>query len=189
MSEQQLNNSKQNNKRLTTRLIGVVAGMFLFGFALVPLYDVFCEITGINGKTRGQAIYKKAAVDKSRLVTISFIANVNRGMPWEFKPLVTSMKVHPGELNEVKFYAKNRSSKDIIGQSVPSVSPGQAALYLNKTECFCFDQQTLLAGQEIEMPMKFYIDADIPEDVTQLTLSYQLFNITDAVNTAVGAAK
>ena len=177
------------NKKLVKRLLGVVAGMFVFGFALVPLYDVFCEITGINGKTRGQAIYQDAKVDKKREVTISFIANINRGMPWDFKPMVNSMKVHPGELNEIKFYAKNRSSKDIIGQSVPSVSPGQAALYLNKTECFCFDQQTLLAGEEIEMPMKFYIDADIPEDINHLTLSYQLFNVTEAVESAKVAAK
>lgn len=178
-----------NNKKLVLRLLGVVAGMFLFGFALVPLYDVFCEITGINGKTRGQAIYQKTEVNKDRIVTISFIASINRGMPWDFKPMVKSMKVHPGEMNEVYFYAKNRSQNDIVGQSVPSVSPGEAALYLNKTECFCFDQQTLLAGEEIKMPMKFYIDADIPEDISHLTLSYQLYNVTEAAQSAAVAAK
>ena len=180
---------QDKNKQLILRLLGVVGGMFIFGFALVPLYDVFCEITGINGKTRGQAIYQKETVNKDRLVTISFITNVNRGMPWEFKSLKSSMKVHPGELNEVMFYAKNRSQQNIIGQSVPSVSPGEGALYLNKTECFCFDQQTLLAGEEVEMPMKFYIDADLPEDISHLTLSYQLFNVTEAVQSAAGAAK
>ena len=175
--------SNKDNKKLVLRLVGVVAGMFVFGFALVPLYDVFCEITGINGKTRGQAIYQKTEVDSQREVTIEFIANTKRGMPWDFKPMVTKMKVNPGELNEVRFYAKNRSGEDIVGQTVPSVSPGEAALYLNKTECFCFDQQRLAAGEEIEMPMKFYIDADIPEDISHLTLSYQLYNVTEAVAT------
>ncbi len=177
MTEQAL-----ENKKLIKRLIGIVAGMFLFAFALVPLYNVFCDITGINGKTRGQALYQDVDIDKSRVVTVEFLTNVNRGMPWKFESELKSIEVHPGELNEVIFYAKNNSKFDIVGQSVPSVSPGEAALYLNKTECFCFDQQKLLAGEDIKMPMKFFIDADIPEDITRLTLSYQLFNITDAVN-------
>jgi len=174
---------KTKNKSLVLRLLGVVLGMFLFGFALVPLYDVFCEITGINGKTRGQAIYQKTEINKTREITISFITNTNRGMPWDFKPLTNVMKVHPGEMNEVRFYAKNRSQEAVVGQSVPSVSPGEAALYLNKTECFCFDQQLLAGGEAIEMPMKFYIDADIPEDISHLTLSYQLYNVTEAAVT------
>ncbi len=172
----------QENKKLTKRLIAVVGGMFLFAFALVPLYNVFCEITGINGKTRGQVLYKEVEVDKKRIVIVEFLTNINRGMPWEFGSKVKSMEVHPGELNEVVFYAKNRSKFDIVGQTVPSVAPGEAALYLNKTECFCFDQQRLVAGEEVEMPMKFYIDLDIPKDISRLTLSYQLFNITDSVN-------
>lgn len=180
---------KVENKKLVLRLFAVVGGMFLFAFALVPLYNVFCDITGINGKTRGQALYQNVEVDSERVVIVEFITNVNRGMPWEFEPRVKSIKVHPGELNEVRFYAKNRSKFDIVGQSVPSVSPGEAALYLNKTECFCFDQQRLVAGEEIEMPMKFYIDADIPEDITRLTLSYQLFNVTDSVKFETVAIK
>lgn len=172
----------QENKQLIKRLVAIVAGMFLFAFALVPLYDVFCEITGINGKTRGQALYQNVDIDKSRVVTVEFLTNVNRGMPWTFGARVKSIDVHPGELNKVMFYAKNRSKSDLIGQTVPSVAPGEAALYLSKTECFCFDQQTLLAGEEVEMPMIFYIDAEIPKDITRLTLSYQLFNITGSVN-------
>ncbi len=180
---------KDENKKLILRLIAVIGGMFLFAFALVPLYNVFCDITGINGKTRGQALYEKVKIDKERIITVEFLTNINRGMPWEFKSMVKSIEVHPGELNEVRFYAKNRSKFDIIGQSVPSVSPGEAALYLNKTECFCFDQQRLNAGEEIEMPMKFYLDTDIPEDITRLTLSYQLFNITESVNIEAVATK
>jgi len=171
---------EKDHKKLIIRLIGIVAGMFLFAFALVPLYNVFCDITGINGKTRGQALYQNVEIDKKRVVTVEFLTSVNRGMPWEFRPMVKSIEVYPGELNEVKFYAKNRSKSDVIGRSIPSVSPGEAALYLNKTECFCFDQQFLAAGQEVEMPMKFYLDTDLPEEISRLTLSYQLFNITDS---------
>lgn len=178
-----------DNKKLVYRLVGIIGGMFLFAFALVPLYNVFCDITGINGKTRGQALYQDVEINKKRQVTIEFLTNINRGMPWDFGSKVKSMVVYPGELNEVRFFAKNRSKNDIVGQTVPSVSPGEAALYLNKTECFCFDQQVLAAGEEVEMPMKFYIDADIPEDVTRLTLSYQLFNVTDSVKTESAATK
>jgi len=185
MTEQMPN----SNKKLIVRLGAIIAGMFLFAFALVPLYNVFCDITGINGKTRGQALYQDEKIDKKRVITIEFLTNINRGMPWEFKSMVKSMKVHPGELNEVRFYAKNRSKLDVIGQTVPSVAPGQAALYLNKTECFCFDQQPLAAGEEVEMPMKFYIDADIPDDIHRLTLSYQLFNITEAAKAGSVATK
>jgi len=180
---------KETNKKLILRLVAIIGGMFLFAFALVPLYNVFCDITGINGKTRGQALYESVEIDKKRVITIEFLTNINRGMPWDFKSQVKSMKVHPGELNEVRFYAKNRSNADIVGQTVPSVAPGQAALYLSKTECFCFDQQPLAAGEEAEMPMKFYIDADIPEHIHRLTLSYQLFNVTEAANTEAVATK
>jgi len=177
------------NKKLITKLLALVGGMCLFVVALVPLYNVFCEITGINGKTRGQALYENVEIDKKRVVTIEFLTNINRGMPWEFGSTMKSIEVHPGELNEVRFYAKNRSKFDIVGQTVPSVSPGEAALYLNKTECFCFDKQRLTAGEEVEMPMKFYIDADIPEDISRLTLSYQLFNVTDAAEAGSVATK
>jgi cytochrome c oxidase assembly protein subunit 11 len=173
------------NKALVKRLVAVVAGMFAFAFALVPLYDVFCDITGINGRTKGQALYKEVKIDAERLITIDFITSVNRGMPWEFHPMQKSVQVHPGELSEVKFYARNKSGKAIIGRSIPSISPGEGSLYLSKTECFCFDQQPLAAGEEAEMPMKFYIDPDIPKHITRLTLSYRLFNVTPEDKVAV----
>jgi len=180
---------QQKNKKLIKQLLILVGGMCLFVVALVPLYNVFCDITGINGKTRGQALYQNVEIDKERIVTIEFLTNVNRGMPWDFEPRMKSIEVHPGELNEVRFYAKNRSKFDIVGQSVPSVSPGEAALYLNKTECFCFDKQRLAAGEEVEMPMKFYLDTDIPKDITRLTLSYQLFNVTESTKLEMAASK
>ena len=176
--------AKEQNQKLITRLLGIVAGMFAFGFALVPLYDVFCNITGINGKLQGQALYQNVKVNPERQVTVEFLTNISRGMPWEFKSMVASVVVHPGELKEVEFYARNPSSQDIVGQSVPSIAPGEASLYLHKTECFCFAQQFLVAGEEVKMPMKFYLDPDIPEHIDRLTISYQLFNVTDAAQVA-----
>ena len=99
-------------------------------------------------------------------------------MPWEFGSKVKSMVVYPGELNEVRFFAKNRSKNDITGQTVPSVSPGEAALYLNKTECFCFDNQTIAAGETVNMPLSFMLNPRLPPNVNLVTLSYTFFDIT-----------
>jgi cytochrome c oxidase assembly protein subunit 11 len=167
-------------KRLVLRLVGVVVGMFAFGFALVPLYDVFCEITGANGKTAGQ--YTDAQVqevDTSREITIQFLTNNNADMPWEFRPAVRKLVVHPGEVNATEFYARNPSLKKMMGQAIPSVTPFHAAEYLHKTECFCFDQQQLAGGEAIDMPLQFIIDSDLPDDVTTLTLSYTLFDVSE----------
>ncbi|WP_163936503.1 cytochrome c oxidase assembly protein [Paraferrimonas sp. SM1919] len=168
----------------TPKLIGIllaaVVGMFGFGYALVPLYDVFCEITGINGKTAKEAIvYEAGYVDEKRLVTIEFIANVSPGMPWDFAPEVKKIQVHPGELKQVSFIAQNQISEMTLGQAVPSVSPGLAALYFNKTECFCFQSQQLTAGASVNMPLIFFIDPALPEEIKTLTLAYTLYNISD----------
>ena len=174
-----MSNQASQNKKLTLRLLAVVVGMFGFGFALVPLYDVFCDITGINGKTENRAaVRQNVEIDTSRLVTVEFIARTNSGMPWEFRAETQRIKVHPGEINTVAFYVRNPAHSNIIAQAIPSVSPGQAALYLNKTECFCFNQQPLKAGQEAWMPMSFYVDASLPEDITYFTLQYTLYDVT-----------
>lgn len=166
--------------KLVAKLLLTVVGMFGFGFALVPMYDVFCEWTGLNGKTGGRYEYTEATagINKDRLVTVQFAASNNSGMAWEFGPMVSQVQVHPGELTEVKFYARNPASTRIVGQAVPSVVPFVAADYLRKTECFCFTQQVLEAGEEIEMPVFFYVDAAIPANVTKLTLTYTLFDVT-----------
>ncbi|MBN4075081.1 MAG: cytochrome c oxidase assembly protein [SAR86 cluster bacterium] len=173
-------NQPPKNSRLVQKLLLGAVGMFGFGFALVPLYDVFCDITGLNGKTGGRYAYEAAEVEvnEERLVTVQFRAMNNAGMSWQFEPMVRQVEVHPGELTEVMFYARNPSSSTIVGQAVPSVSPFRSADYLHKTECFCFSQQTLLAGEEIDMPLRFFIDQDIPEEITKLTLSYTLFDVT-----------
>lgn len=171
-----------DNKRLITTLILVVVGMFGFGFALVPLYEVFCDITGINGKTSGEVAAVSRTVDEQRVVTVEFIARVQGDMPWEFKPMVNRLKVHPGESRQVAFYAKNLSGDATVGQAIPSVSPGQGALYFSKVECFCFNQQPLEAGEEAELGLMFYLDPALPPDIHTVTLSYTLYNITDKVS-------
>ncbi|MBY5994040.1 cytochrome c oxidase assembly protein [Ferrimonas balearica] len=173
---------RPNNARLITTLVAVVVGMFGFGFALVPLYDVFCEITGINGKTSGEVAAQSSQVDPDRVVTVEFIARVQGDMPWEFKPVVNRLKVHPGESRQVAFYAKNLSGADTVGQAIPSVSPGTGALYFSKVECFCFNQQPLAAGEDAELGLLFYLDPALPPEIQTVTLSYTLYNITDKVS-------
>lgn len=167
------------HRSLMIKLVIIVIGMFGFGFALVPLYDVFCDLTGINGKTDNQAnTYSAVMLDESRFVTVEFLTRTHTGMPWAFSSQTQKVKVHPGQLNEVTFYVRNPSNKAMVAQAIPSVSPGRAALYLNKTECFCFNQQPLSAGAEAEMPMRFYVDPQIPKDITYFTVQYTLFDVT-----------
>lgn len=167
--------------RMVWGLVLVVCGMFAFGYALVPLYDVICEITGLNGKTGRVAVDQQnsedTTIDAQRLVTVEFVASVNSGLPWTLQPGVSSMRVHPGALNDAVFYAENLSRETLIGQAVPSVAPGPAAKYFNKTECFCFTQQTLEGGQERAMPVRFIVDPKLPAHIKSLTLSYTFFRI------------
>ena len=167
-------------KSLVARLLLITVGRFGFGFALVPLYDMFCDITGLNGKTNAEAFIPLAdLIDTSREVTVQFVATNNDYMPWEFKPEVFKIKVHPGEETVTTFYAKNPSSKAMMAQAIPSVSPSRAASYFLKTECFCFNQQQLAAGEAIDMPLRFIVDRDLPSNVSTITLSYTLFDITE----------
>jgi len=172
--------SISNNARTVKKLLVAVMAMFGFGFALVPLYDVFCDITGLNGKTNTTGVaYAATSIDKSRLIKVQFITRNAQGVPWKFEPLINEISVYPGEMKVVKFYAKNLSDHDIIGQAVPSVSPGLGANYFNKIECFCFTQQPLKAGEDVEMALQFYVDQELPSEIKTLTLSYTLYDITD----------
>ena len=171
----------QQNKKMVTKLMIIVVAMFGFGFALVPLYDVFCDLTGLNGRTSSTAaVYESVDIDQSRLVTVSFITRTNTGMPWHFSVETQQVKVHPGEINQVNFSVTNPTNRVIVGQTIPSVSPGTAALYLNKTECFCFEQQILKAGEQVTMPMRFFVDPQIPQDITYFTVQYTLYDVTTA---------
>ena len=176
------NDRKQANQRVVKRLGIAAVLMFGFGFALVPLYDVFCDITGINGKT-GRIEQEEAlsqVVDEDRLVTVEFLATVHSDLPWEFRPMVRKIKVHPGEITEVNYYARNKTDKLVAGQAVPSLAPGLAAKYFNKTECFCFTRQTLGPGEGKEMPLRFVVDPALPENVRTVSLSYTFYQ-TEAV--------
>lgn len=172
--------TQPDNTRIVRRLLLTVVGMFAFGFALVPLYNVFCDITGFNGRfTDGQAAANTKAVDTSRTINVQFITRVNKGMPWGFEPEVHSVRVHPGETKVVNFLASNPTGQDMVAQAVPSVAPGEASLYLNKVECFCFNQQPLTAGSDTAMPMQFYLDPEIPEHIHTVTLSYTMYDVTE----------
>jgi cytochrome c oxidase assembly protein subunit 11 len=172
-----MTDNSEDNKKVIRKLLFVVVGMFSFGFALVPLYDVFCDVTGLNGKTDGEQYVaaEPVKVDTTRNIRVEFLANLNDGMPWKFKPLTYEMTVHPGETAKVEYMAKNVTDKDIIGRAVPSVTPGLASSHFKKTECFCFTEQELKAGEEKIMPVIFMIDPDLDQDIHEVTLSYTFF--------------
>jgi len=166
--------------KLIIKMVLVSVLMFGFAFALVPLYNIFCEITGLNGKTSGQVeseVLKTQVVDENRIVTIQFDGSVNSELNWEFRPTEFEMKVTPGKLYKTEYYAKNLSNHDVTGRATYSVSPGKASLYFNKTECFCFTEQTLMANEEVIMPVTFIVDSKLTEDVNIMTLSYTFFKL------------
>jgi cytochrome c oxidase assembly protein subunit 11 len=173
------------NARTLTKLIVVTLGMFGFGFALVPFYYKICEATGINSGDE-QSLVKNTQVDTSRWVTLEFDANTNSNLPWQFKPLQRSLKVHPGQLVQVEYEVANNSDQAIVGQAVPSYGPARAAAFFKKIECFCFTPQTLAAGERRTMPVLFVLDPSMDKDVQTVTLSYTFFN-ADLKAQATGA--
>ncbi len=177
MMDPQARGLKAANRRLIRRMLFVVMGMFGFGYAMVPIYDVFCEITGLNGKT-GTAAEASLGfdVDEARTVKVEFIASLNQSMPWEFRPTVKQMRVNPGRIYEMSYFAANRTDKPMTGQAVPSVAPGAAASYFKKTECFCFTQQKFAPGEAKAMPVRFVVDPALPKHINTLTLSYTFFD-------------
>jgi len=172
---------RSNQTKHLILLSSLAVGMLGFAFALVPLYAIFCEVTGINGKSYEQEVSAPAAnlQISEREVTIQFLAQVGRGMPWEFRPVDSQMKVRLGEINLTSYYARNHAAQAVTGQAVPSVSPGFGASYLHKIECFCFTQQHLEAGEDQQMAIRFYIDEELPEEIKTLSLSYALFKVPD----------
>ncbi|CAK2459123.1 cytochrome c oxidase assembly protein subunit 11 [Vibrio crassostreae] len=174
---------KRSTKKLTGYLVLSVVAMFGFGFALVPLYDVMCEALGINGKTNTVSAVQPQGMqpDYSRTIRVEFMSHIKPDMPWTFSPEVRVLEVHPGEVVQTNYIAKNLSGASLVGQAVPSVSPGMGATYFNKMECFCFNQQPLDGFKSANMGLIFYIEPDIPDSIHTLTLSYTLFNITSEV--------
>ena len=163
-------------------LIAIVVGMFAFGFMLVPLYSVFCEVTGLNGKTSGQYLGPMTEVaGNSRTVKVQFVANRNDNLPWQFAPQHEQIELTLGERKQTFFHVMNTYNTKVVSQAIPSVSPSAAASHLHKIECFCFQQQTLQAKEGKEMSLIFFIDSDLPPEINKLTLSYTLFDITESV--------
>lgn len=184
-SEQQSNLTRRNKRAAVGWALVAMAMIGFVFFILVPFYDVFCKALGLGDRTadyvnQQQKIKSVAEVvrpiDESREVKVQFIASNNADIGWEFRALTTEIKVHPGALNEVRYYAKNTSPESMIGQAVHSVTPSQAEPYFHKTECFCFTNQPLKSGEEKEMPLKFVIDRDLPKNIQTITISYTMFN-------------
>lgn len=163
----------------TLRRIALISvGSFVFAFSMVPLYNIACEkVFGIKlekGPT-GQAQMAGVRPDAKRSVRVQFDGTVNSKLPWAFAPKQLTMDVQPGKQYEALYVARNQSQEAIVGQAAPSVAPVQASSFFNKTECFCFTQQTLLAGEERLMPVRFIVDPALPGDVSTITLSYTFY--------------
>jgi cytochrome c oxidase assembly protein subunit 11 len=180
------------NQRTALKLSAVVLGMFGFGFALVPLYDVICEVTGLNGRSANLLMEAETvehrAVDDSRTVTVEFIGIVNQGLDWHFAPEVARMEVHPGQQYVMNFVATNRRDAESIGQAVPSVAPSVASRHFNKTECFCFSRQVFGPHESREMPVAFVVDPRLRKDVGVVTLAYTFFELHDVAQQAATSA-
>ena len=170
-----LNLAKQQRGQLTLSLVVLIVVMFGFGYMLVPIYNVLCEITGINGKTSNVAATVIEKPDTNREISVEFMSAINASGAWIFEPETTRMDVHPGKLYTVLYTARNELSEERVAQAVPSVAPGAAAKYLRKTECFCFTEQAFLASEEKAMPVTFVVDPELPAHVDTITLSYTIF--------------
>lgn len=168
---------KKANRSLTRQLWIFAAGSFAFGFALVPLYDVICDVTGYGDRTKlVEASSFTAPEDKNRLVTIELLSDSPAIGDWEFRPAVGSIEVHPGRLSEAKFYARNLRKQAVVAQAIPSIAPLQATKYFHKTECFCFTPQPFDAQQERELTVRFIVDPKLPVNIDRLTLSYVMYD-------------
>ncbi|MDB5875250.1 MAG: cytochrome c oxidase assembly protein CtaG/Cox11 [Ramlibacter sp.] len=188
---------RTENIKMVGKLAVVAAGMFGFGYALVPIYKHICEMTGINilslserqvpgGSSTGGDVKLNTQVDTSRTITVEFDAN-SRG-PWEFKPALRSVQVHPGELATVMYEFQNVQNRRMSAQAIPSYAPNQAAAHFNKIECFCFQQYTLEPGEKKQWPVAFVIDPRLSKDVTTITLSYTFFEVGGKMPAAPTAA-
>jgi cytochrome c oxidase assembly protein subunit 11 len=168
---------KKANRSLTRQLWIFTAGSFAFGFALVPLYDVLCDVTGYGNRDRlVQASTVIEAPDENRLVTVEFLTDAPTFGDWEFRAEAVSLEVHPGRLYEATFYARNLRLLPVVAQAIPSIAPLQATQYFQKTECFCFTPQPFDAKQERELKVRFIVDPKLPVNIDRLTLAYSMYD-------------
>jgi len=175
------NNTKVTNVLMLKKLLIFTLIMFAFGYALVPFYEKFCEVTGINNLLKPDVLSKDSWVDEGRWLAVEFDANT-RGLPWSFKSLQNSARIHPGESIEVMYEITNNSDREIAGQAIPSYSPRYLEKYLKKIECFCFTKQVLKPNETRQMPVQFVIEPDLPADINTVTISYTFFELPEGVN-------
>ena len=176
-------NLTQYNRQMLVKLAVISVAMFGFGYALIPMYRVLCEVTGINvvtsknnyGTRAVHATSKNTQVDESRLITVEFDSNTQG--PFRFRSVKNSMQVHPGEMIQVVYEVVNTQNRNISAQAIPSYAPMQATEHFTKLECFCFDEQTLKPNESREMPVVFIIDPALPKGIKNITLSYTLFEV------------
>jgi cytochrome c oxidase assembly protein subunit 11 len=189
MSDMNQNNGRPSHRKLVRKLILLAIGMFGFGFAMWPLYGVFCDLTGLGG--RGVKVMESSGVlEKSdRQVKIRFDATVNSGLPWVFQAQQKSATVTLGEMSEAMYLAMNPNDNAMAGQAIYNVTPPEASLYFVKTECFCFTRQVLQGNESKEMPVYYFIQPDLPEHIKEITLSYTFYRNenADAVALSSGA--
>jgi cytochrome c oxidase assembly protein subunit 11 len=167
-----------DNRTTLVKLAAIAVLMFGFGFALVPLYKKFCEAAGVYDLQKPDQV-RNTQVDESRTLTVQFDTST-RGLPWEFRALTRSVRVHPGQMVQVVFEVSNTSDTSIVGQAIPSYGPQVAAQYVKKVECFCFARQEVKAGERRQMPVQFVVDPALPADVSTITLSYTFFELPGA---------
>ena len=170
----------QGSKKTIRTLCFAVLGMFTFSFALVPLYNVFCEVTGLNGKIELRATNDtNIEIDNGRDVSIQFVSHNNEEMPWTFEPSEDNIKIKTGKYHTATFYVKNPTNSTMIAQAIPSVAPSNAASHLKKLECFCFEQQELAPGEDALLPVRLIFDDKLPSSINSVVLSYTIFDVTD----------
>lgn len=166
-----------SNHQMLFKLATCAVLMFGFGFALVPMYRIICEVAGLNNLLKPDVVAENTQVDTSRTLTIEFDSNLHNNLPWTFTPVEKSVRVHPGALTQITYEVRNRSDRAVTGQAIPSYGPQLAGRYFKKLECFCFTQQTLAPGETRQMPVVFVIEAGLPQDVGTVTLSYTFFEV------------
>jgi len=174
---------RRENVSLTVKLLAMAAGSFAFGFALVPLYNVLCSVTGYGDQT--QLLRKVKALenpDVSRTVTVEFLADVASAGSWDFRPVKRTIQVHPGQLYTAEFFARNLTGRETLAQAVPNIAPSEVAAYFHKTECFCFSPQHFAKDEGRNMPVRFIIDPSLPQHIDIVTLAYTFYDESSRVS-------
>jgi cytochrome c oxidase assembly protein subunit 11 len=174
---------RRANLTMTWKLLAFAAGSFAFGFALVPLYNVLCSVTGYGDQAKLRQRYT-ASIEQPQLdrtVTVEFLADVASAGTFEFRPVVRTVEVHPGQLFTAEFYAHNLTGRDTVAQAVPNIAPSEVAAYFHKTECFCFSPQHFALNEGREMPVRFIIDPSLPRHIDMITLAYTFYDESSRV--------